>query len=108
MVKRRLYRLSRTLKTRNWPKYLNLITRAINNSPNSAIGFLKPSDITSPLDDPKVDNAIGVPQEISFQQQKKNQRKYEKQVKELQKNDYVYLDFPPSTMEKSFDSPVRF
>ncbi len=108
MVKRRLYRLCRTLKTKNWPKYLNRVTRAINNSPNSAIGHLKPSEIKSPLDDPKVDNAIGLPQDVSFAEQQKNQAKYEKERTNLQTNDYVYLDFPPSTMEKSFDSPVSF
>ncbi len=106
MVKRRLYRLCRTLKTKKWPKFLKQITKAINNSPNSAIGFLKPSDIKSPLDDPKIDDKIGIPEDVSFEQQAKNQQEYENNNKNLQQGDYVYLDFPPSTMEKGFDSPV--
>ncbi len=107
MVKRRLYRLMRTLYTKDWPTYLQAIVQAINNSPNSAIGFLKPSQIKSPLDDPLIDNVVGVPQDASFQTQVENQRHYEKNKNNLQIGDHVYLDFPAATMEKGFDSPVN-
>ena len=106
MVKRRLYRLMRTLYTKNWPSNLQAIVRAINNSPNSAIGYLKPSQIKSPLDDPLIDNAIGVPQDASFETQVQNQKTYEQNSANLQVGDHVYLDFAAATMEKGFDTPV--
>ncbi len=77
MVKRRLYRACRTHLTTDWPKYLQNIVTGLNNSPNSAIGFLKPSDIKSNLDDPKIDLAIGIPHDVSFQEQEQNQKEYE-------------------------------
>ncbi len=108
MVKRRLYRLCRSLLTNDWPKYLQKIVSALNNTPNAAIGFLRPSEIKSPLDDPKIDSKIGVPEDTSFEEQRRNQKMYEENKKLLQVGDHVYLDFPPSTMEKGFDSPVIF
>ncbi len=105
-MKRRLYRLCRTLLTHNWPKYLTATVKAINETPNSAIGYLKPNDIRSSTDDPKIDQAIGFPTETSFEKQMENQKAYEKNTKLLQVGDHVYLDFPPSTMEKGFDTPV--
>ena len=106
MVKRRLYRLCRSLRTENWPKYLAKVVEALNNTPNSAIGYLKPVEIKSPLDDPKVDSAVGgAPEDVPVAEQKANQIKYE-EGNDLQVNDHVYLDFPPSTMAKGFDTPV--
>ena len=107
MVKRRLYRLCRTISTNNWPRYLRDVVTAINNSPNSALGYLKPSEIQSPLDDPKIDAALGVPEDISFEKQMQNQKEYERNKTNLQVEDYVYLDFNPKTMHKGFDTPVR-
>ncbi len=107
MVKRRLYRTMRTLRTQDWPKYFTITVNAINSTPNSAIGYLKPIDIKSSYDDPKIDATIGYPRDVPVEQQKKNQKDYEKDKRKLQVGDHVYLDFPPSTMEKGFDTPVR-
>ncbi len=106
MVKRRLYRTMRTLLTKDWPRYLKPTVDAINNTPNSAIGYLKPSEITSHLEDPKIDAKIGIPKDVEVNEQKNNQIAYEKNKDALQVGDYVYLDFPPTTMEKGFDTPV--
>ena len=105
-MKRRLYRLCRTLMTRDWPKYLNQAVRAINESPNAAIGFLRPIDINSPSDDPIVDGRVGVPEDVPYNIQQENQQKYEQNESNLQKGDYVYLEFSPRPMEKGFDAPV--
>ncbi len=105
IVKRRLYRLLRTLRTTDWPKYLAQVVSAINNSPNSAIGYLRPSDIKTPEDDPKVDKAEGLKEDVSFQQQEENQKRYEENKNTLQKGDHVHADFGPSPFAKSFDSP---
>ncbi len=107
MVKRRLYRTIRSLLTRDWPHYLQDTVEAINNSPNSAIGFLKPSQIKSNIDDPKIDEKIGIPKDVPVEEQRQNQNAYEKNKDSFQVGDHVYLDFAPSTMEKGFDTPVR-
>lgn len=108
MVKRRLYRLLRALLITDWPKYLRKTVEAINNSPNSAIGYLKPVDIKSSYDDPKIDKAVGFPKDVPVKEQKQRQKAYENDQSQLQVGDHVYLDFPPATMEKGFDTPVRF
>ncbi len=104
-VKHRLYRLLRSYMTRNWPLYLNDIVQVINHSKKKAIGGLRPSDIISPLDDPKIDAAKGIPEDVSFRQQQKNQDNYEKNKKNLQVGDFVYVDFGPTTFAKGFDTP---
>ncbi len=108
MVKRRIYRLTRALYTKNWPKYLPKVVAAINNTPNAAIGFLRPNEIKSSLDDPKIDAVMGIPEDVDFKTQRKQQEKYEKTKGGLQVDDYVYLDFPPTTMQKGFDTPVSY
>ncbi len=104
IVKQRLYRLLRTLLTNDWPKYLQQIVKGINNSPHKAIGGLRPSEITKRTDGPKIDAAVGVPEDVSFQEQEDNQKKYEREKRNIQVNDYVHVDFGPSTFERGFDS----
>ncbi len=104
IVKTRLYRLLRTLLTKNWPFYLQSVTEAINNSKNSGIGGLKPAQIKGPEDDPLVDKAIGYKLEVDVDTQKRNQRKYENDKRNIQVGSYVYVDFPPDSFEKSFDT----
>ncbi len=95
----------RTYLTQKWPLYLNQIVDVINNSKSSALGGLRPSDIKSPLDDPKVDKAVGVPEDVTFANQQRNQAQYEASSDKLQKGDFVYVHFGPSTFAKGFDSP---
>ncbi len=104
LVKTRLFRLLRTRLTKNWPKYLQHIVNAINNSPNSAIGGLRPSQIHSPMDDPLIDKTIGYKPDVSVEEQKQNQLAYEKKKNNLQVGNYVFLDFLPSKFAKSFDT----
>ncbi len=104
IVKLRLYRLMRTKMTTNWPVFLQDIVKAINNSPNSAIGGLLPASITTPEDGPKIDKRIGLAEDISFEDQKRNQEKYKQESKIFQAGDHVYADFGPSPFEKSFDT----
>lgn len=104
-VKHRLFRLLRTLLSKDWPKYLPQVVAAINNSPSRAIGGLRPAYIKGPLDDPKVDEAIGIPEDTSFKDQLDNQKTYEKKKNLIQKGDFVYADFGPTAFEKGFDSP---
>ncbi len=105
LVKRKLFRLMRTLLTKNWPKYLSYVVKSLNNTPNQAIGGLKPSAIQSRTDTPLVDRAIGFHPDVPFLVQKEEQRKYESNPEKLQIGSYVYVNYPPSSLEKSFDSP---
>ena len=107
-MKTRLFRLLRTLRSQNWPKYLSDVVNAINHSSNSAIGGLYPANIKLPSDGPKIDAAIGVVQDTPFQSQLSNQKKYVENAEGIQKNDFVFVDFGPSAMAKGYDSPVIF
>ena len=105
LVKRRLFRLLRTLLTRDWPKYLPNIVKNLNNTPNPTIGGLKPNAIKSRTDTPMIDKKIGYHPDVPFETQVQNQKEYEKNRHEsLQVGNYVYVDFPLSSFEKSFDS----
>ncbi len=105
-MKRKLYRLTRTLRTPDWPKYLRKIVQGINNTPNRAIGNLRPSEIKSPIDDPKIDAVVGIPEDVPFKVQRQKQQEYTQDKSLLQVGDYVYMDFPTQALDKSFDSPV--
>ena len=104
-VKRRLYRLLRALLTKNWPKYLPTVVDDINNTPNIAIGGLRPSAIKGPEDGPKIDKAVGLIEDTSFQEQLARQKIYEETQNKFQKGDFVHVDFGPSAFEKGFDTP---
>ncbi len=110
LVKTRLFRLLRTLRSQDWPRYLPDVVHAINHSSNSAIGGLFPSDIKKPTDGPKIDQAIGLPKDVPFQKQILNQKRYEQSQnkKKIKKNDFVFVDFGPAAMAKGYDSPVMF
>ncbi len=105
LVKRKLFRLMRTLLTKNWPKYLPFVVRSLNNTPNAAIGGLKPSLIKSRKDTPLIDEKIGFHPDVPFLKQQQNQLLYEANPKKLQVGSYVYVNYLPSALEKSFDSP---
>lgn len=107
LVKRRLYRLLRSFSVNQWAKYLSQVVLNINNTPNSGIGGLKPSQINSPLDDPKIDAAKGFPSHLSLANLRQNQESYEKNKKKLQAGDFVYADFNAAVFDKSFDLQVR-
>ncbi len=93
--------------TKNWPRYIYQVVSAINNSSNSAIGGLRPADIKSREDGPVIDYQIGLKMDTPVAIQKKNQAFYEKGLghkTRIQVGDYVYLDFVPKAMDKSFDT----
>ena len=105
LVKRRLFRLLRALFTQDWPRYLPYVVRALNNSPNEAIGGLKPSSIKDRTDTPLIDNKIGFHPDIPFEIQAENQKKYMLKPHSLKVGDFVYLDFKPTTFKKSYSAP---
>ena len=105
LVKRKLFRLMRTLLTKDWPKYLPYVVRSLNNTPNESIGGLRPSTIQSRKDTPIIDKTIGFHPDVPFEMQKEKQKEYNLNPKKLQKGSYVYVNYPASQLGKSFDSP---
>ncbi len=105
LVKRKLFRLMRSLLTKNWPKYLRLVVSSLNNTPNQAIGGLKPDIIQSRTDSELIDKKIGFHPDVPFEVQKESQKKYELSPRKLQVGSYVYVNFLPTPLGKSFDSP---
>ena len=104
-MKRRLFRLLRVLLTQDWPLFLSKVVRALNNSPNEAIGGLKPSDIKSRKDTPLVDKQIGFHPDVPFEVQVENQKQYELKPHALKIGDFVYIDLKKKLFDKSFSSP---
>ena len=80
LVKRRLYRILRSLLKDSWTTYLPQVVNNLNNTPNSAIGHLKPSEIKSHLDDSKIDD-VNPPHFPSLDTLLKNEKKYKKNKK---------------------------
>lgn len=105
LVKRKLYRLMRSLLTKDWPKYLPYVVRSLNNTPNEAIGGLKPSIIQTRTDTPLIDQRIGFHSDVSFEEQKEKQKQYKLNPKKLQVGSFVYVNYPATLLGKSFDSP---
>ena len=112
IVKRTLYMTLRSELSKNWPYYLPIITKSLNDTPVESLGFLKPSDIKSELDTVKVDEALklhGLKKRIlpTFQEQNENQRTYEENRKNILPDSYCYLTFDEKLFDKSFDVSVK-
>lgn len=107
-VKARLYRCMRSLLSQNWPKFLPLVTAALNATPNVAIGNLTPDSIKSNMDDPKIDDALGGIKRLpSGKEREENKEAYEQQQDALKAGDFVYADFPHNQFNKGFDTQVN-
>lgn len=105
--------LLRSQLSQDWPRYLPIVTESLNNSPLKKLGYLKPNDISTEADTVLVQKArqvhnIEVPQLPTFEEQNKNQAIYEANKKNLQVNDFIYLSFPETAFDKSYDTSVCF
>lgn len=110
-IKSRLYRMLRGNLSKNWVDLLSKICDDYNNTPLKKLGWLKPSEINTIYDSNLVSKSrqkhnIAVYKEPSFVQQNQNQKEYEKNKRNFQVNDYVYLDFKEDLFSKSFDVQV--
>ena len=110
LVKRKLYMIMRSEKSKNWVKYLPIAVKLLNERPVQKIGNLAPITINSMFDDQKVRTAVkaqNVPkvEEPTWREQNQLQAEYEKSSG-FQKNDFVYLDYKEKTFAKSFDLKI--
>ena len=111
IVKRKLYMLLRGILSQDWIKFLPQVTESLNNTPLQKLGWLKPNSIKSEIDSVKVkiaqkEHNINVYEEPNFHTQRENQQTYELNSKNLQLNDYVYLNFEEKIFDKSFNVSV--
>lgn len=110
LVKRKLYMIMRSEKSKNWVKYLPIAVKLLNERHVKKIGNLAPGNINSMFDDEKVRQAVkaqNAPQaeEPNWHEQNRLQAEYEKS-NGFQKNDFVYLDYKEKTFAKSFDLKI--
>lgn len=110
LVKRKLYMIMRSEKSKNWVKYLPVAVNLLNERPVEKIGNLAPASINSMFDDQLVSDALktqGGPQleEPTWREQNQLQAEYENS-NGFQKNDFVYLDYKEKTFAKSFDLKI--
>lgn len=103
--------LLRSQLSQDWPHYLPLVTESLNNAPLKKLGYLRPNDVTTEADTVWVEQArkshhIEVPQLPTFDEQKKNQERYEGNKKNFQVNDFTYVTFSETPFDKSFDTSV--
>ena len=113
IVKRRLYMTLRGSLNQNWPKFLEIVVKNLNNIPNKKLGFLKPTAINNEADSVLVSNAkkelnIETFREPNFKQQQINQKNYENSKNEFQVGDFCYVDFDEKLFDKSFDVVVCY
>ena len=113
IVKRKLYMLLRGILSQDWVKFLPKVTESLNNTPIQKLGWLKPSSIQSESDSVRVREAqnahkITVYSEPTFEIQRQNEENYHKNVKNLQVQDFVYLNFDEKVFDKSFDVSVQY
>ena len=106
LVKRKLYMIMRSEKSKNWVKYLAVAVKLLNERPLQKIGNLAPGSVNSIFDDEKVRQAVKAQnvlkiEEPTWREQNRLQEEYEKS-NGLQKNDFVYLDYKEKTFAKSF------
>lgn len=97
--------------SKDWVKFLPIVTEAFNNTPLKKLGFLKPSDIQSETDSVRVNAALkehGLKQPVlpTFQEQNKNQAEYEANPKNIQVNTHCYLNFEEKLFDKAYDVSV--
>jgi hypothetical protein len=111
IIKKKLYMMLRGTLSQNWVNEIENVVSSYNDTPIKKLGWLKPSSIHSEIDSVRVakaqfENKIKVYEEPKFEDQIKNQEKYEENSKNLQVGQYVYLDFNEQLFSKSFDVQV--
>ncbi len=112
IIKRRLYKLLRGTRSKDWPSVLEKIIDDYNNTPLKKIGFLKPIEINSKFDSKKIRDALKLHNlklrdEPNYDELKQNQYSFPTiKGEKLQLGDYVHVNFPESKFGKSFDYHV--
>ena len=112
-IKRKLFMIMRQNLSRDWVKYLAIVTETVNLQPRPALGYLSPAQVQCPEAGPMLERAKAahhVPKktEPSIRIMKQNQKKFEESQSPYQVGNYVYKNFLPQAFDKSFDTQVRY
>ena len=101
-LKRRMYAQMAEESRTDWFNLLQNATNNINNTPLKLLGGLKPADIHSEKDDPKVwAKAPNRPTVLHWQEKLQNQEKYDGDSSKLHEGDVVLYQL--STKKKKFE-----
>jgi hypothetical protein len=111
IIKRKIYLSLRSGLTTSWSDNLAQIVKNYNSTPNRAIGYLKPGNITSPTDGPLIDGALkeqhlAKKPEPHFDAHFILSKAAKEKIKELLPGKFVILDLPAKVMNRSFDLQV--
>ena len=99
--------LLRDQLSKNWPKYLPLVVKSLNERHLKSLGGIQPISINSMEQDPVISEAqkeagIKPYQAPTYIKQNENQKNYEAIKSNFQVGQYVYLDFKSDPFSKSF------
>jgi len=111
VLKRKLFMMLRHNLSHDWPRYLLTVTKSLNLQPRPALGYMSPSQIQSPVDDPTLREAkkhhnVAQAKEPDIETKFRNQAKFEASKSPFQVGNYVYKNFLPHAFDKSFDTQV--
>lgn len=113
LIKQKLYMTLRSELSQNWPYYLDLTIKGLNNRHITDLGGIQPSAINSVWDDEKIRSAkkahrIETFKEPDWHTQNQNQEAFLKSSENpFPIGTYVYLDLKPTTFDKSYDIQVK-
>jgi len=112
VVKRKLFMMLRQFLSKDWVKYLPTVTESLNLQPRPALGYLSPSQVTSPFDDPTLERAkrlhhVPERKEPSVEEMIKNQKDFDKSNSAFKPGSFVYKNFLPNSFDKSYDTQVN-
>ena len=111
-IKRKLFMILRQNLSRDWVKYLSIITETVNLQPRPALGYMSPAQVQCPEAGPMLERAKALhhlpkKEEPSMRIMKKNQQEFEESESPYQVGNYVYKNFLPHAFDKSYDTQVR-
>ena len=97
--------------SKNWPSYLPIVVKSLNERHIPTLGGIQPITINSMEQDPIIraaqkEHGINPYIEPTYQEQNQNQKQYEESKNNFQVGQYVYLDFKIDTFSKSYDTQI--
>lgn len=112
LVKRKLYLILQSKQTNNWPKYIKDVVTQLNQVQVPKLGYVRPIEINSFLDDYKVRDgqnlhgisAVSAP---TLSERRENEKKYSSAKNVLQLGDLVYLDPNENKFSKQYVRKVK-
>lgn len=90
LIKRRLFMMMHDSDNDDWPKMLPIATKVLNSKKHPSLGGLRPIDLTDRVSATKVDLAIGLKDEGSMAEHRKNEEHFLR-TSDILVGDYVLV-----------------